>query len=75
MPKEHVVEDKKVSKNGIDAKQAQAILQKDMQDKMKGCQKEIEAVLTKYNMDMDLSMIISRGAIIPRFGLVPKQGG
>jgi hypothetical protein len=59
----------------ISAKEAHRILKEEQQAQLDACQKEVEAVLERYNCTLDLSMVINhRGAApILRYVMRPPK--
>ena len=64
---------KSESKDTIDPIKARQALEKEKQDRLSACRKEVEAILTKHNCAIGAKIIVSNQGNQPVIQIVPKD--
>jgi|GEM_PF-3468420 len=57
----------------LTTEKAKLLLEKERQEKILNCQKEVRAVLDKYGCELDALMVLRAGQVIPQIEIRIKQ--
>lgn len=60
------------NESSFDARTAKELIQKERQQRVAECSKELYSVLEKHNCSLDVSVLITSEKTIPQLSIIPK---